>query len=125
MCQREAVESALEFRRLGRTELSRVAEIDRTERIDVLYDQHGTQLVEQYGNFSAPAWDPDGHGEHSVEAQVRALEYHVPKLARTEFSGEVEHTVPQIRRLVYVRSDGEASESPRVINGEAVTIEGS
>jgi GNAT superfamily N-acetyltransferase len=64
---------------LDRRELSRVVEIDRTERIDVLYDQHGTQLVEQYGNFSAPAWDPDGHGEHSVEAQVRALEYHVDK----------------------------------------------
>jgi hypothetical protein len=30
---------------LGRTELSRVVEIDRTERINVLYDQHGTQLV--------------------------------------------------------------------------------
>jgi hypothetical protein len=61
----------------------------------------------------------------AAELLLRALEYHVPKLARTEFSGEVEHTVPQIRRLVYVRSDGEASESPRVINGEAVTIEGS
>jgi GNAT superfamily N-acetyltransferase len=79
VCDREAVEPAVEFRRLGRTELSRVAEIDRTERIDVRYDQHGTQLVARHGNWSASAWDPDGHGEHSVEAQVHALQYHVDK----------------------------------------------
>ena len=79
MCQPEAVEPAVEFRRLGRTELSRVAEIDRTERIDVLYDQQGTHLVARHGNWSASAWEPDGHGEHSVEAQVHALQYHVDK----------------------------------------------
>ena len=77
VCQREAVEPAVEFRRLGRTELSRVVEIDRRERIDVLYDQHGTQLVPRHGNWSASAWDPDGHGEHSVEAQVNTLEHYV------------------------------------------------
>ena len=76
MCQREVVEPAVEFRRLGRTELSRVVEIDRTERIYVLYDQHGTQLVARHGDWSAPAWEPDGHGEHSVEDQVRALEHY-------------------------------------------------
>ena len=79
MCQREAVQPAIESRRLGRTELSRVVEIDRKERIDVIYDQHGTQLVARHGNWSASAWDPDGNGEHSVEAQVHALEYHVDK----------------------------------------------
>lgn len=77
VCQREAVESAVEFRRLVRTELSRVVEIDRTERIDVLYDQHGSQLVARHGNWSASAWDPEGRGEHSVEAQVNALEHYV------------------------------------------------
>jgi GNAT superfamily N-acetyltransferase len=59
--------------------LSRVAEIDRSESINVLYDQHATQLVAQHGNWSASAWDPDGHGEHSVAAQVHALRYHVDK----------------------------------------------
>jgi GNAT superfamily N-acetyltransferase len=59
---------------LGRTELSRVGEIDRAERINVLYDQHGTQLVARHGNWSASAWDPDGHGEHSVEAKVHELQ---------------------------------------------------
>jgi GNAT superfamily N-acetyltransferase len=79
VCQREAEEPAVEFRRLSRTELSRVVEIDRRERINVLYDQHGIQLVARHGNWSASAWDPDGHGEHSVEAQVHALQYHVDK----------------------------------------------
>jgi GNAT superfamily N-acetyltransferase len=73
------MEPAVQFRRLGRTELPRVAEIDRSERIDVVYDQHGSQLEARYGNWSASAWDPDGHGPHSVEAQVHALQYHVDK----------------------------------------------
>ena len=77
VCQREVMESAVEFRRLSRAELSRVVEIDRRERINVLYDQHGTQLVVRHGNWSASAWDPDGHGEHSVEARVRDLEHYV------------------------------------------------
>jgi len=77
VCQREAVEPAVEFRRLGRTELSRLVEIDRRERIDVLYDQHGTQLVAQHGHWSASAWDPEGHGEHSVEAKVHTLQHDV------------------------------------------------
>ena len=77
--KREAEEPAVEYRRLGRTELSRVDEIDRTERINVLYDQRGTQLVARHGNWNASAWDPDGHGKHSVEAQVHALQYHVDK----------------------------------------------
>jgi GNAT superfamily N-acetyltransferase len=71
------MEPAVEVRRLARTELSRVAEIDRTERIDLLYDQHGAQLVARRGHWSASAWDPDGHGAHSVEAQVHTLEHYV------------------------------------------------
>jgi GNAT superfamily N-acetyltransferase len=64
---------------MGRTELSRVVEIDRSERINVLYDQHGIQLVARHGNWNASAWNPEGHGEHSVAAQVHALQYHVDK----------------------------------------------
>ena len=77
MCEGGAVDAPVEIRRLARTELGRVAEIDRTERIDVIYEQRGTELVERPGNWSASAWDPDGHGEHSVEAQRCALEHYV------------------------------------------------
>jgi hypothetical protein len=66
----------VEIRRLARTELSRVADIDRTERIDLIYEQRGTELVKRPGNWSAPAWDRDGHGDHSVEAQRHAPEHY-------------------------------------------------
>ena len=71
------MEPAVDFRKLSRDELVRIAEIDRRERIEVLYAQRGTQLVERRGDWSASAWDTDGRGEHSVSAQVHALEHHV------------------------------------------------
>ena len=72
-----AVEERVEIRRLARTELSRVGEIDRTEHIDLLYEQRGTELVERPGTWSASAWDADGKGEHSVEAKRDELEHYV------------------------------------------------
>jgi GNAT superfamily N-acetyltransferase len=59
---------------MGRDELSHVAEIDRRERIEVLYEQQGVQLIERHGKWDAPAWDADGDGEHSVAAKVREAE---------------------------------------------------
>jgi GNAT superfamily N-acetyltransferase len=72
-----AVTTAIEVRRLERSELSRVSEIDRTERIEALYDQQGTRLIARQGTWSAPAWDADGHGEHSVEAKVREVQHYL------------------------------------------------
>ena len=69
----------VELRRLDRSELARVAEIDRTERIEVLYDQHGEQLVERHGVWNAAPWSSDGHDEHSVEARVRELNGYVDR----------------------------------------------
>jgi hypothetical protein len=69
------VGTTVEFRRLTRDELSGVAEIDRTERIDLIYEQRGTELQERRGNWNSPAWDPHGHGENSVAAQQHALEH--------------------------------------------------
>jgi GNAT superfamily N-acetyltransferase len=77
VCDRRAVDERVEIRPLARTELSRVGEIDRTEHIDLLYEQRGTELVERPGNWSASAWDPDGHGEHSVEAKRDELAHYV------------------------------------------------
>jgi GNAT superfamily N-acetyltransferase len=97
---------------LVRTELSRVAEIDRRERIDVLYEQLGTQLVARHGNWSSPAWDPNGHGEHSVESQLHALERYVDMggIALGAFSAGhvvgigvvVPHLRPNIAQLAYL-----------------------
>lgn len=59
------------YRRLVAKDLARLGEIDRTERIEALYVQHGSRLEERAGDFSARAWFSDGEGEHSV-AQQRA-----------------------------------------------------
>ncbi len=79
MCQRGAVDSPIdspiELRRLGRAELSRIVEIDRREHIAVLYEQHGTELVARHGDWSAPAWDPEGDGDHSARARVVDVEH--------------------------------------------------
>ncbi len=106
------MEPEVEFRRLSRTELSRVAEIDRTERIDTLYEQRGTELVARHGNWNASAWDPEGHGEHSVEAHLRALEQYVDTggIALGAFAGGrlvgigvvVPHLRPETAQLAFL-----------------------
>ena len=106
------MEPAVECRRLSRTELARAGEIDHRERIDMLYDQHGCRLVARHGNWSAPAWDPEGHGDHSVAAQVNALEHYVDRggIAVGAFAGGrlvgvgvvVPHLRPGIAQLAYL-----------------------
>lgn len=63
------VRSGIVYRRLVAADLSRIGEIDRTERIDTLYVQHGARLEEQVGDWSARAWLTEGEGEHSVAHQ--------------------------------------------------------
>ena len=63
-------EGGIVVRRLAPSELARVGEIDRTERIDVLYVQRGTELEERPGEWSAPPWHSEGEGEHSIAHQL-------------------------------------------------------
>jgi GNAT superfamily N-acetyltransferase len=67
------MEPTVEVRMLGRNDHARIGEIDRTEHIDALIEQQGTELVPRRGSWTALAWDPHGDGEHSVEAQRRAI----------------------------------------------------
>ena len=93
----------MQIRDLARDELSRVGEIDRTERIDVLFEQQGAELLARPGTWDAPAWDPDGPGEHSVDAQRRALERYADEggIVRGAFSDDrlvgIGVVVPHIR----------------------------
>jgi GNAT superfamily N-acetyltransferase len=64
----------IELRRMASAELSRIGEIDRTERIDALYVQHGTRLEEKSGDWSAPPWDAEGDGPHSVTRLLEQCE---------------------------------------------------
>lgn len=65
------------YRRLVAADLARLGEIDRTERIETLYVQHGTRLEERVGDWSARAWFTDGEGEHSVAYQRAECERHL------------------------------------------------
>jgi GNAT superfamily N-acetyltransferase len=105
------------YRRLQTSELGRVDEIDRTERIDALYVQHGTRLELVPGDFSAPAWSAEGEGEHSVAGQRAALERLSGSgaIAVGAFVGErlvgigvvLPHLRPGISQLAYLHvSDG-------------------
>jgi predicted N-acetyltransferase YhbS len=63
----------IRVRLLTAVDAARVGEIDRTERIEALYVQHGLLLELAPGDWSAPPWDPAGEGEHSVAAQREAV----------------------------------------------------
>jgi GNAT superfamily N-acetyltransferase len=66
--------SETRYRRLERDDLVRIADIDRTEHIDVLVVQRGTRLEERHGDWSAPPWLAEGDSEHSLTAQRRFCE---------------------------------------------------
>jgi len=57
------------YRRLASADLDQLGDIDRTERIEHIYVQHGANLATREGDFSAPPWRTLGEGEHSVAAQ--------------------------------------------------------
>jgi GNAT superfamily N-acetyltransferase len=103
--------------RLERADLTRIGDIDRTERIDTLYVQRGTELEPRPGDWSARPWFTDGQGEHSVAAQRRACEHYLDAggSALGAFDGErlvgigivVPHLRPGIAQLAYLHvSDG-------------------
>ena len=109
--------SEIDVRRLARSELSRVREIDRSERIEVLYVQQGARLERRVGDWSSPPWDADGGGEHSVAAQRTSLERYADAgaIALGAFDGErlvgigvvVPHLRPGIAQLSFLHvSDG-------------------
>jgi GNAT superfamily N-acetyltransferase len=107
----------VEYRPLERHELSRVGEIDRTERIDTLFVQRGVELEAVTGDFSAAPWRADGEGEHSVARQVAECERYVEgggiaigALAADRLVGigvVVPHVRPGVAQLAFMHvSDG-------------------
>lgn len=65
--------SGVAVHRLARSELGLVGEIDRSERIDALVEQDGTELIVRAGRWESQPWDREGDGEHSVAAKRREL----------------------------------------------------
>jgi GNAT superfamily N-acetyltransferase len=101
------------IRPLRHDELGRVAEIDRTEQIDLIFVQHGGELEGRPGDWSAPAWDLHGDGEHSVMTHTRDLEHYVDAggVALGAFDGDqmvgigavVPHVRPGIAQLAWLQ----------------------
>jgi len=78
------------YRRLEAGELGLLAEIDRTERIQNRYVQHGTRLEKQSCDWRSPPWERDGQGEHCVAHQRAECERHLVAggVALGAFAGE-------------------------------------
>ena len=104
------------YRRLVAADLRRIGEIDRTERIEALYVQHGADLVRREGDWSSPPWR-DGTGEHSVAHQRAQCEGYLAAgaLGLSAFEGErlvgiglvTPHVRPGIAQLAFLHvSDG-------------------
>jgi len=100
------------IRPLASGELGRVAEIDRSEQIDLIYVQRGAELEGRPGDWSAPGWDLDGDGEHSVRTHTRDLVHYVEAggAALGAFDGDhmvgigavVPHIRPGIAQLAWL-----------------------
>lgn len=78
------------YRRMRASELGLLAMIDRTERIQSRYVQHGTRLEKQFADWSSPPWERDGQGEHSIAHQRAECERHLAGggVALGAFGGE-------------------------------------
>ena len=93
-------------------DLQRIRDIERSERIGVLYIQHGTQLEERHGDFDSPNWRTEGDGEHSLAAQQAHVEELLASgaVALGAFDGDrlagigilVQHLRPGIAQLAYL-----------------------
>ena len=90
----------------------RIGEIDRSERIEILYVQRGSRLEEKAGDWSAPAWFSEGEGEHTVAHQRAECERHLAAggIALGAFADEqlvgigvvTPHIRPGIAQLAYL-----------------------
>lgn len=81
---------AITYRLMEPAELTRLGEINRTERIDTVYIQNGEALVESAQPFDVPPWLPTGTHPHSVPDQIGFCEWHVSRgaLITGAFDGE-------------------------------------
>jgi len=100
------------YRRLQPADLERIGEIDRTERIEALYTQHGTRLEKRAGDWSATPWSSEGEGAHSVAYQRAECARHLAAgaLGLCAFEGErllglglvTPHVRPGVAQLAYL-----------------------
>ena len=62
-----------EVRRLPHSEVTRISDIDRSERVTLAYEQVAAELRTIEVDWIVPNWHSDSDGEHSVAEQVRGM----------------------------------------------------
>jgi predicted N-acetyltransferase YhbS len=100
------------YRPFVAADLPRIRDIDRSERIGVLYIQHGTRLEERRGDFDSPNWLSEGDGEHSYAEQQAYVEKLLASgaVALGAFDGDrltgigvlVQHLRPGVAQLAHL-----------------------
>lgn len=61
------------LRRMANSEITRIAEIDRSEHVTLAYRVRDRRLEERHVDWHVPRWFGEGNGEHSVQTKVAAL----------------------------------------------------
>jgi GNAT superfamily N-acetyltransferase len=101
------------YRPFVRADLPRIRDIDRSERISVLYTQHGTQLEERRGDFDSPNWRTEGDGDHTYAGHQAHIEELLTSgaVALGAFDGDrlagiivlIQHLRPGVAQLAYLQ----------------------
>ena len=78
VCDGRAMDGGVEIRLLAHAEAPRCSGRSTAPSTSICSsNKRGTELVERPGDWSAPPWDADGSGEHSVAAKRHELEHDV------------------------------------------------
>lgn len=104
------------LRPMAPTELHRLGEIDRAERITAIYVQRGETLEETAHDFDVPPWSPTGDHFHSLPYQIAFCERHISRgaLIFGAFDGDklvgmglvTPHIRPGIAQLAHLHVSG-------------------
>lgn len=69
----------VQYRWLGKSDLVRLAEIDRAEQILLAYSQEGDELTPKTVNWQVPTWTAQGDGDHSLNQIVAFCSDHLER----------------------------------------------
>jgi predicted N-acetyltransferase YhbS len=80
----------ISYRTVTESELSKIAEIDRSEQIRVGYEVTDGKLISSDVNWDVPSFSPEGTGGHTVFRQIEFCRQHLRSGARAigAFSGK-------------------------------------
>ena len=72
----------IQYRWLIPEEVTKIADIDRSERIRIGYKQIGRELEQMAVNWDSPTWAREGDGDYSVAAQIEFCRGHLARNGR-------------------------------------------